>query len=84
MDYCDKGLNESQIAETVAGNVLVAAGQAPGHRAFVLLDVDWLYETESFNGISYVRFRSAALRPDPNGFYVEYVRARVAGEGPYE
>jgi hypothetical protein len=31
----------------------------------------------SVNGISYVRFRSTALRPDPNGLYVEYVRARI-------
>jgi hypothetical protein len=30
-----------------------------------------------FNGVSYVRFRSAALRPDPNGFFVEYVKAQI-------
>ena len=32
---------------------------------------------ESINGISYARFRSTSLRADNNGFYVEYMKAKV-------
>jgi len=31
----------------------------------------------SINGISYVRFRSTAINPDTNGFYVEYVKSKI-------
>ncbi len=40
----DKGLNESKVAETRTGKLLMALGQAPGHRSFVLVDPDWIYE----------------------------------------
>jgi hypothetical protein len=48
----DKGINESKLAETTEGNVLIACGQAPGHRAFVLLDPKWLYENEAEDDFS--------------------------------
>jgi hypothetical protein len=34
----------------------------------------------SINDISYVRFRSAALRNDPNGLFVEYVKVEIHKE----
>jgi lysophospholipase L1-like esterase len=40
----DKGLNESKIVETREGNLLVAVGQAPKHRSFLLVDPDWIYQ----------------------------------------
>ncbi|MBT7394169.1 MAG: exo-alpha-sialidase [Prolixibacteraceae bacterium] len=53
----DKGQNESKVAETPEGNILVACGQAPGHRAFLLLDPNWIYQksaSEDFsNGLDY-------------------------------
>lgn len=48
----DKGQNESKVAETPDGNILVACGQAPGHRAFVLLDPDWIYQKSAFDDFS--------------------------------
>jgi len=48
----DKGLNESKAIETNSGNVLIACGQAPGHREFVLLDPDWLFEKNRFDDFS--------------------------------
>lgn len=45
----DKGQNESKLAETAEGNVLVACGQAPGHRAFLLLDTDWVYQKSAYD-----------------------------------
>jgi hypothetical protein len=41
----DKGMNESQLAETHEGKVLVTCGQGAGHRATMLLDPNWLIET---------------------------------------
>ncbi|MCK5820403.1 MAG: exo-alpha-sialidase [Bacteroidales bacterium] len=40
----DKGLNESKITETPEGNLLIAVGQAPKHRSFLLVDPDWIYQ----------------------------------------
>lgn len=48
----DKGQNESKVAETADGNILVACGQAPGHRAFVLLDPNWIYQKSAFDDFS--------------------------------
>ena len=48
----DKGQNESKVAETPKGNILVACGQAPGHRAFLLLDPDWIYQKSAFDDFS--------------------------------
>ena len=48
----DKGLNESKLAETKEGNVLIACGQAPDHRSFVLLDPDWLCQTSRSDDFS--------------------------------
>ena len=48
----DKGVNESKLAETPQGNILIACGQAPGHRAFVLLDPHWLYQRSAYNDFS--------------------------------
>lgn len=48
----DKGLNESKITETPEGNLLIAVGQAPKHRSFLLVDPDWIYQktrTEDFS-----------------------------------
>lgn len=42
----DKGLNESKVVETPEGNILIACGQAPGHRAFVLVNPDWISQNE--------------------------------------
>jgi len=79
----DKGQNESQIAETSAGNVLVAAGQAPGHRAFVLLDVDWLYETEHFddftNGLDEWSRQKLIIRPPVYDRFYHYNYNRKKG-----
>lgn len=48
----DKGLNESKAVETKSGKVLIACGQAPGHREFVLLDINWLYEKTAYDDFS--------------------------------
>ncbi len=48
----DKGQNESKMAETKEGNILVACGQAPGHRAFLLLDTDWIYRKSAYDDFS--------------------------------
>lgn len=48
----DKGQNESKVAETPEGNILIACGQAPGHRAFLLLDPNWIYQKSAFNNFS--------------------------------
>lgn len=48
----DKGMNESKVAETKQGNVLIACGQAPKHRAFILLDPDWIYQKSNYNDFS--------------------------------
>ena len=42
----DHSVHQSQFVETDGGKVLVAFGQHPLHRAMVLFDPDWLYETE--------------------------------------
>ncbi len=48
----DKGMNESMIAELSDGRVTVSAGQAPGHRVFLVLDPAWLEETEASDDFS--------------------------------
>ncbi len=48
----DKGLNESKIVETTDGKLLVAVGQAPGHRSFLMVDPDWLYQTKRTSDFS--------------------------------
>ena len=48
----DKGQNESKIAETAEGDILIACGQAPGHRAFLLLDPNWLYQKSAKDDLS--------------------------------
>lgn len=48
----DKGLNESKLAETKNGNILMALGQAPEHRTFVLVDPNWLYQNERSDDFS--------------------------------
>ena len=48
----DKGQNESKVAETPEGNILIACGQAPGHRVFLLLDPNWIYQKSAFNDFS--------------------------------
>jgi len=42
----DKGLNESKVVETPEGNILVACGQAGGHRSFMLVDPKWITSNE--------------------------------------
>ena len=49
-DYAESGgidhsVHQSQFVETDGGKILVAFGQHPLHRAMVLFDQDWLYET---------------------------------------
>jgi len=48
----DKGQNESKLAETPEGKILIACGQAPGHRAFLLLDPDWIYQKSASDEFS--------------------------------
>lgn len=38
----DKGLNESKIVEMKDGKLLIATGQAPGHRSMVVVDPRWV------------------------------------------
>lgn len=45
----DKGLNESKVVETSQGNILVACGQAGGHRSFMLVNPDWITEKNRFD-----------------------------------
>jgi len=63
----DKGLNESKVVETPEGNILVACGQAPGHRSFVLVNPDWITEPERFdtfkNGIEQWSRQKIIKRP---------------------
>jgi hypothetical protein len=42
----DKSVHQSQAAELPHGKVLLALGQHPLVRAFIIFDPDWLYETE--------------------------------------
>ncbi|NQU50981.1 MAG: exo-alpha-sialidase [Bacteroidetes bacterium] len=62
----DKGQNESKVAETPEGNILVACGQAPGHRAFLLLDPNWIYQksaSDDFsNGLDYWSIHKLLVR----------------------
>lgn len=44
----DKSVHQSQFVETDPGRLLVSLGQHPLHRAMVMFDVDWLYETERY------------------------------------
>jgi len=48
----DKGMNESMLAELPDGRVMVSAGQAPGHRVFLVLDTSWLEETTASDDFS--------------------------------
>jgi len=48
----DKGMNESMIAEMPDGQVMVSAGQAPGHRVFLVLDPAWLEEASAADDFS--------------------------------
>ena len=48
----DKGLNESKPVETKHGNILIATGQAEAHRAFVLLDPNWIRMKERSDNFS--------------------------------
>ena len=48
----DKGMNESMLAELPDGRVMVSAGQAPGHRVFLILDPPWLEETSATDDLS--------------------------------
>ncbi|TKG90749.1 exo-alpha-sialidase [Puteibacter caeruleilacunae] len=48
----DKGQNESKVAETPEGNLLIACGQAPGHRAFLLVDPNWIYQKSASDDLS--------------------------------
>ncbi len=41
----DHSVHQSQFVELEEGKVLVSLGQHPQHRALVLFDPDWLYET---------------------------------------
>ncbi len=63
----DKGLNESKLVETHNGNVLVLCGQAEGHRSFVLVDPNWIYERKRYddfsNGISQWSRQKIMIRP---------------------
>ena len=63
----DKGLNESKLAETAEGNLLLSVGQAPVHRSFLLVDPDWLYDGERkddfSNGLSNWSVQKILMRP---------------------
>jgi len=48
----DNGLNESKPVETKEGNILIACGQAEGHRAFMLLGPDWIQMKERSDNFS--------------------------------
>lgn len=48
----DKSVHQSQFVEVAPGRVLVSLGQHPLHRAMVMFDVDWLYETERASDFS--------------------------------
>ena len=70
----DKGLNESKLAETSGGNILMALGQAPGHRSFLLVDPNWLYQKERFddfsNGLADWSRQKLLIRP---AFIIAYI-----------
>lgn len=49
----DKGMNESQIAETDDGNILVTCGQAAGHRSTMIFNPAWLFELANEDDFSH-------------------------------
>ncbi|MBI9019206.1 MAG: exo-alpha-sialidase [Phycisphaerae bacterium] len=42
----DRGKQQNQHVELGDGKILIAIGQHPLHRKFIIIDTDWLYETE--------------------------------------
>jgi len=79
----DKGLNESKAVETPQGNILVACGQAAGHRSFVLVDPDWITvkeRSDNFeNGIEQWSRQKIIKRPAVYKRYYHYNYDRKPG-----
>lgn len=45
----DRGMHQAQFLEVAPGKIVVAQGQHRDHRAVLMFDTDWLYETERCN-----------------------------------
>lgn len=48
----DRGMHQAQFVEVDSGKILAAIGQHRNHRAVVMFDVDWLYETSRYTDFS--------------------------------